>query len=161
MRVSRSISHRAQYTALVDILFATIGVFVIVFALQDLDPPQVLQPAPYDHLIVCDADGGLTHAAAATRGANDAPPITRTVAPDDLAKALASGGRVLIALDAACMADTGGKSMAARLREVEEDLSDRVATATSPLILFEFAPLGAGEVRAEALRARFLSGERP
>ena len=160
MRVSRSISHRAQYTALVDILFATIGVFVIVFALQDLDPPQVLQPAPYDHLIVCGADGQLTHTAAPT-DADAAPPDTRAIAPGDVTDVLAPGGRVLIALDAACMAEVNGKSMATRLREVEEDLSDRIATATSPLTLFEFAPLGDGDAGAEALRARFLAGDRP
>ncbi|KQI70751.1 hypothetical protein AN191_16355 [Loktanella sp. 5RATIMAR09] len=159
MKVSRSISHGAQYTALVDLLCATIGIFVIVFALQDLEPPQALQPAPYDHLVICDAGRALTYNGRNTDQA--------TVLGDEdlgngrLMQELAGGGRVLVALAGDCLVQDEGPSVAAQLREIEEDLSDRPATDASPLTLFEFSPLGQDDNGADAIRARFLLGDMP
>lgn len=159
MKISRSISHRAQYTALVDILFATIGVFVIVFALQDLDPPQALQPAPYDHLIVCEAPDALAYLG---RDGQDPIPLGASdIGTDRLAVLLAGGGRVLVALAPDCLSSATPPDIANRLRDLEEVLNDRPATDTSPLILFEFAPLGIDDLGADAIRQRFLTQVRP
>ena len=156
MKISRTISHGAQYTALVDILFATIGVFAIVFALQDLDPPQELQPAPYDHLIVCDASRQLSYTSVQTGEPSNFP--VADIRSGALAERLAEGGRVLIALAGECVETMDGPDIPASLRDLEDALSDRPATAVAPLTLFEFAPLGLDETGAEALRARFLNG---
>lgn len=156
MKVSRTIRHTAQYTALVDILFATIGIFVIVFALQDLDPPQELLSAPYNHLIMCGAERQLTFTSAATGATSD-------FTPDDLdagmvEERLVGGGRVLVALSGDCLVGDGGPSVAAALRAIETTLSERKTTALTPITLFEFAPLGEDDAGPEALLARFLSG---
>lgn len=158
MTPSRTIRHTAQYTALVDILFATIGVFVIVFALQDIQPPTALQPASYEHLVLCDADRRLTiHTQGDTPGEGQV--LGRIeLGAEALEQALKGGGRVLVALAAACLMNDGKASVATQLRALEKRLSDRPATATTPLTLFEFAPLGLGAHGAEALIERFVVG---
>ena len=156
MKVSRTISHRAQYTALVDILFATIGVFVIVFALQDLVPSSDLQPARYDHAILCGPENRLSYLNRSDDGPVDLS--ERDIGSGRLAGMLEGGGRVLVALDGACLSQRGGDSLFAQLRELEDRLSDRPASDRSPLILFEFAPLGAGDLGADGLMRRFLAG---
>lgn len=155
VRVSRSISHAAQYTALVDILFATIGVFVIVFALQDLDPPQPLQPAYYDHLIICEGQGALGYLGRDGQEATELP--TADIGSGRLETLLAGGGHVLVAFDSVCLLPGDGPGVARQLRDLEEALNDRPVTDTSPLILFEFAPMGLDDTGADAIRARFLT----
>jgi hypothetical protein len=154
VKVSRSISHGAHYTALVDLLCATIGIFVIVFALQDLEPPQALQPAPYDHLVICDAGPSLTYS---SRNTDQAVVLSSDdIGNGRLIQELAGGGRVLIALAGDCLMEDEGPSIATQLRDLEEDLSDRPATDVSPLTLFEFSPLGQDDNGTDAIRARFL-----
>ncbi|MEE3317029.1 MAG: hypothetical protein VX202_04640 [Pseudomonadota bacterium] len=154
MKVSRTINHQAQYTALVDILFATIGVFVIVFALQDLDPPQDLQPAPYDHLILCDTADTVAY-----YGAGPDQPLTLN--KDELRNGrlgtLIQSGRVLIAFGRDCLAQSQQGGLYRMLVDLEEELTERPATETSPLTLFEFAPLGTTH-GTDALIQRFLLG---
>ena len=156
MKVSKTISHRAQYTALVDILFATIGVFVIVFALQDLVPASDLQPAPYDHAILCGPDARLTYMD--STGENEIGLDERDISSGRVADLLAAGGRVLVALGGDCLSHRDGDSIFARLRDLEEVLSDRPASDRSPLTLFEFAPLGVGDLDIDSIRQRFLAG---
>lgn len=157
MKLTRTINHAAQYTALVDILFATIGVFVIVFALQDLAQPQDLQPAPYDHLILCDGTGTLTY-----HGPDPAAaplPLDARAQPSAALKArLEAGGRILVSLAAPCLQQAKGESLASRLHRLEEDLSERESTETPPLTLFEFAPLAADPEAAGDLLQRFRAG---
>lgn len=157
MILSKTISHRAQYTALVDILFATIGVFVIVFALQDPVPASELQPAPYDHLILCGPDGQLSYLDGESVG--EIALDEGDVGSGRLAELLAGGGRVLVALGGDCMSQRDGESLFAQLRDLEEILSDRAASDRSPLVLFEFAPLGTGELGLDGLRRRFRAGQ--
>ncbi|MCF2872049.1 hypothetical protein L0664_13320 [Octadecabacter sp. G9-8] len=156
MRISRTISHGASYTALVDILFATIGVFVIVFALQDVQPPQDLQPAPYAHLVLCEQGQVLSYLSAGSD-------TVTSLAIDDLdngrlEERLMQGGRVLVALAGDCVRKDGANSIATLLTKLETTLSARPATGAAPLTLFEFSPLGQGEMGADVLRQRFLDG---
>ena len=149
----------AQYTALVDILFATIGVFVIVFALQEVTPPVQLQPAPYTHLVICHDAERLSFL-----GDTDRAEIEfgrAALRNGDLAERLQSGGRVLVAMASGCLEATDLAPLAESLRDLEETLSNRVSTTIAPLVLFEFAPLGTGPNTAEALVQRFLSGVSP
>lgn len=157
MKLSRTISHGAQYTALVDILFATIGVFVIVFALQDPVPPQDLQPAPYDHLLLCEDSGAVTHHLA------ESEEVT-TLSMDDLRGSarldvLAAGGRILVALAPACLGRHDDKSVAETLLALEETLSERAAGAAGALTLFEFAPMDDGDNNAAEILRRFRGEE--
>lgn len=156
MRISRIISHGASYTALVDILFATIGVFVIVFALQDVQPPQDLQPAPYAHLVMCAQGQVLSYQSA---GSDVVTPLEI----DDLdngrlQERLVQGGRVLVALAGDCLRQDGANSIATLLAKLETTLSERPATGAAPLTLFEFSPLGQGDFGADVLRQRFVDG---
>lgn len=151
MRASKVIPTGASYTALVDILFATIGVFVIVFALQDVEPPQDLQPAPYAHLILCDEGPALSYL-----GVDAAEPLLldMTALEDgQLSDLLSSGGRVLVALHGDCLTQNGDDSVAQRLGAFEESLSEVPTTGAKPMTLFEFSPIG----EAERLRDRFLA----
>jgi len=138
----------------VDILFATIGVFVIVFALQDPEPPTDLQPAPYAHLLICHDSDRLGYVGPDYR---TEVPLSRGDLDDGrVAGLLAAGGRVLVALGPDCVDDVNRKPMAEALRTLEETLGNRVVTTIAPLTLFEYAPLGTGPNDAEALVRRFL-----
>lgn len=128
-----------QYTALVDILFATIGIFVIVFALQELDPQVDLVPAPYDKVLICGADRVLRlH----DKDAADPVSFSPSEIVSDLQDRLQTGGRVLVGLSAECMIDADdGVVLVDRLRDMERQLTEREADAASSLLLIEFAPL--------------------
>lgn len=156
---ARTIRHRAQYTALVDILFATIGVFVIVFALQDLEPTVALQPAPYQHLVTCGPDRTLTYfgGAVSPEATTGEALGTGARAIDRLEPLLGAGGRVLVALSAACLDAVEDGSDATRLRALEDRLSERRSNRTSSLTLFEFAPVGTGPYGIEAIIADFMA----
>ena len=156
MRRATALMQGAQYTALVDILFATIGVFVIVFALQDRDPPVQLQPAAYTHLVICHDAERLGYFGADDR--NETPLDPAAVSDGTLAERLQAGGRVLVALGAECVEASGARPVAEALRGLEETLGNRIATTVAPLVLFEFAPLGTGPNSAEALVRRFHEG---
>lgn len=150
---AKSMQKAGQFTALVDILFATIGIFVIVFALQELDPPVDLLPAPYDSALVCGDDRALRLYA---RGAEQPHNINIRSMERDLTDLLQRGGRVLVALSADCMRDPGdGVVVADRLHDLERNLTERETDTASTLLLMEFAPLAAGE--EDALIARFNS----
>jgi hypothetical protein len=156
MRRAAKLMQGAQYTALVDILFATTGVFVIVFALQDVVPPVRLQPAPYMHLVICHDAERLGY----MRGGDEVEAALGRSAVSDgtLAERLQSGGRVLVALGPACVEATDQRPLVESLRELEATLGNRLATTIAPLVLFEFAPLGTGPNSAEALVRRFQEG---
>lgn len=149
---SRTMRHAAQFTALVDILFATIGIFVIVFALQDISSPADLQPAPYDRLLVCRDDRSLN-----LYSPNDEP--RSFVARDingSLSEALAGTGRILVAFAGSCAVDDGnGLVLIDRLLVLEQTLGERPMDGQDPLTLFEFAPLGSGQSGPNALIERF------
>jgi len=152
-RALRSIQKAGQFTALVDILFATIGIFVIVFALQDLDPPVDLLPAPYDAVVTCAEDRNLRFFRAEAEGPQIFGP--RDIARD-LRDVLDEGGRILVALSANCVIDTGdGIVVSDRLRDVERSLTERTGAEAKALLLMEYAPLEAGGEKT--LIARFLS----
>lgn len=138
--MSTSTLQRAgQYTALVDILFATIGIFVIVFALQELEPPVELLPAPYDAVLICDSDRALR---LYRDGEQEPVDYDRRAISSDLQNELGAGGRVLIALTAECTTDPGdGIVVEDKLRALERKLTERNADEVSALLLLEFAPL--------------------
>lgn len=124
------------HSALVDLLLATIGIFVIVFALQELQRPDDLQPAPVDGVILCH-DQRLT---AFTR--QSAP---KTIAVGSLVQEIArlwpQGGRLWVAMDELCAFDGARAALLAS----EDELAELSGAATWVL---EIAPLAAGEEAA-------------
>jgi len=147
---SRNLRKAGQFTALVDILFATIGIFVIVFALQELATPSVLRPAPYDALVLCGSDR-IVRLHRMTGEVQEFGP--RDIA-GPLSEAVEGRGRVLIGLSQECAVEADGIVVADRLRTMVRDLSDRREDGDT-LDLFEFAPLGGPGADATALLERF------
>ena len=142
------------FTSLIDILLATIGIFLIVFTVQSVSHAQRLQPAPYDGIISCDAeadvaldlklpDGTLTH--------SDLAKGTLIAALRDLLK---NGGRFLIALDPLCLIDESADSPSSQLARLEGDLSDLADPDTTHQ--FEYVPLGPSPDDLKGLRHRWL-----
>ena len=157
--------HAAQFTALVDILFATIGIFVIVFVLQDLETPSDLKPSRYDALVTCGA-GQQISLYLASDGLSPEP--ARIFVPEEidglLAEALAGRGRILVALGSACLeARDGASPPGDELRELERRLGTRAGSGPEPLTLFEFAPLGSAQADHDSLLKLFheSSGAKP
>lgn len=151
-----ALQRAGQYTALVDILFATIGIFVIVFALQELKPPVELRPASYDAVLVCDSDRALR-----LYRADEQEPVNyglRAIG-SDLQDELGAGGRVLIALTTECTTDPGdGIVVEDKLRALERKLTGRNSDKVSALLLLEFAPLAKGG--EAALLDRFVASSK-
>ncbi|MGX0905121.1 hypothetical protein ACSSV8_003715 [Roseovarius sp. MBR-79] len=148
----RRLQKAGQFTALVDILFATIGIFVIVFALQELVTTSELKPAPYDALILCDPDRTIR----LYRKTGEAEEFSSRDISGPLSAAVEGSGRALIGLAQECAAEAEGVVVADRLREMAEDLSERREDGDT-LDLFEFAPLGGPGTDAKALIERFAS----
>lgn len=155
---NRALLRAGQFTALVDILFATIGIFVIVFALQKLEPPADLRPAPFDALLACPADRVLQlHRKNGEKPTRYGP---RDIS-GKLADELRSGGRVLVAISKECASDTGdGIVMIDRLHDLERKLTEHDAGEKSPLLLLEFAPLAADGTNRLVQRFTLSAGEK-
>lgn len=123
-------------SALVDLLLSTIGIFVIVFALQELQRPDDLQPAPVDGVILCQGQT-LT---AFTR--DSAPGV---IAVDNLVPEITrlwpQGGRLWVAMDELCAFDGARAAVLA----TEDSLAELSGAATWVL---EIAPLGQGQEAA-------------
>lgn len=118
--------------ALVDLLLATIGIFVIVFALQELQHPDDLQPAPVEGVILCQGQS-LT---AFSRG-RTAQPVTTANLVQDISRLWPQGGRLWVAMDESCAFDGARADLLAS----EDGLADLSGAATWVL---EIAPLGPG-----------------
>lgn len=134
-----SASAGAGMTSLVDILLSTIGVFVIVFALQEISDPVTRVPAPFDGAILCGADGDYTafdlNGGSAALPEADMAAALRIFAPD--------GGRFLIALAPGCAEarNTKGGSAAGLAWTLVSDIGAQRADAPDALHRFEIAPL--------------------
>jgi len=138
---------RSGYAALVDIMLATIGIFVIVFVLQDLSPPQALQPAAVDGVVICAVESLVLHRA----GMEPLPIGTRDIAAP-LIEAFSLGGRIWVAIEAQC-AFEGGMAEVTKARGILAELASDGNAA--PLVL-ELAPLGTDG--HDALLARLEQG---
>jgi hypothetical protein len=142
------------FTALVDILLATIGIFVIVFAMQSVAEVQRLQPAPYDGIISCDAKERI---ALDLRGPDGA--VKRTDLPTGdilpvLRMLLADGGRFLVASDPLCLINASADSPESQLVRLEGELSDLADPDTTHQ--FEYVPLGPAPDDLAGLRSRWM-----
>lgn len=111
-----------SYAALVDILLATMGIFVVVFTQLHLNDAPRLQPAPVDGLIVCSDPAQLTlhHHADGSFVTQDATIVTVVAA---ITGKWPQGARIMIALSRACATGTQGQDLwgiETRIRRLED-----------------------------------------
>lgn len=149
----------AGMTSLVDILLSTIGVFVIVFALQEISEPTARVPAAFDGAILCDADGRYT--AFDLNGGSAALPEASMAAA--LRAFAAEGGRFLIAITPGCAeAKTAkGGSAAGLAWTLVSDVGAQRAEAPDALHRFEIAPADDDAHSFQALMARIAPRQAP
>jgi hypothetical protein len=142
------------FMSLVDILLATIGIFLIVFAMQSLAEVRRLQPAPYDGIISCDAEERITldlRGPGGTMTRSDLPkgdilPLFRAL--------LSDGGRFLVASDPLCLIDSAADSAASQLARLDGELSLLADPDTTHQ--FEYVPLGPAPDDIAGLRRRWM-----
>ncbi|NKN31687.1 hypothetical protein [Marichromatium bheemlicum] len=126
-------------TSLVDLLLATIGIFVIVFALQEVVVPSERVAAPFDGAVLCDAGGRYRGHLPDGR----VQPLDRA----DLATAVRlwapAGGRFLIGITPGCAQTelTRGRSAAALAFAIRAELGLQTDPSGEPIHRFEIAPL--------------------
>lgn len=129
-----------DFTSLVDILLATIGIFVIVFAMQSVTEVQRLQPAPYDGIISCDAEERIALDLRGPDGTAMRSDLPKGDILPVLRKLLVDGGRFIVASDPLCLINASADSPASQLARLEGDLSDLADPDTTHQ--FEYVPLG-------------------
>lgn len=139
--------------ALVDILMATMGIFVIVFALQEVVDAPTRRPAPYDVLVICRDDGTV----AAHQSGQAAPTLTEPAGFAALLPGLApEGGRFLVALSAGCAVPPTGGTAASQVLIAAFEAANRVTgEVVDVLHRYELAPLGGDGFDEPALLARW------
>lgn len=131
-----------DFTALIDIMMATIGIFVIVFALQEIVEQTTDDPKPYDLLIFCTSDGALD--------LHRRDGETRTAQPDAVAdgveRFLPDGGDLFLGIGPGCPQQTVTAVVQAlgALGRVDPD-------APTSVHRYEMGPLGAGAFGPEGL----------
>ena len=139
-------------TSLVDVLLSTIGIFVIIFALQEIVVPTERAPAPFDGAIVCDDVGAYT--------AHDLQGRSHLLDTKDLAKAMTEfapeGGRFLLGITPGCAAaeikrGTFASSLAFSMRR---ELGLQTDSSGEALHQFEIAPLDRDTYSFEAMLGR-------
>jgi len=143
-------------TSLVDILLSTTGVFVIVFALQEISDPVERVPAPYDGLIACNETGA--YVAYDLRGGDARLPESRMA--EALRAFAPDGGRFLVAIGPGCAeARAAGGGSASFLAWSLADQADQArAEVDDAIYLFEIAPIDAAAHSLAALLSRMAGG---
>lgn len=131
---------------LVDILFATLGVFVIVLTTQELleSVPKVEVPA--DAVVICADENNLTLALA---GVEARQTLSVQTLGAGIAEALPKGGNIVIGIEDGCL--SGQSSAFLKI----ETLDDSLAAISDGNVFFRmrYIPLGGGAFSAEALIA--------
>jgi hypothetical protein len=133
-------------TSLVDVLMATIGIFVIVFALQEIVETPSLVPAPYDALAFCrDAETvALYRSAEAGPDAAGAARVAMGIGPfeEQLEHLFPKGGRLMLGVSTACLqAMADGTTPAQRLIAALDRANALAADEASVLHLYEVVPV--------------------
>lgn len=139
-------------TALVDILMATIGVFIIVFALQKLDDTPVRFPAPYDVLVICRDPGTV----AFHRRQQETLLIDPTELRALLERTTPDGGRFLVGITPGCAVPDGkGSTPSQQLINAFEAANKVVRDKADALHLYDLAPVGGDDFDEQALLAKW------
>ena len=138
------------YTALVDILLATLGIFIVVFALQSKITEQTLMPAITDGLVICTETNEQPEALLVSMKAGSElgirSPVDGSLA-SKIRKTWPEGGRLWVAISRECAFGHG----MGFLRDAEQELR-RLGDASAPYVL-TLAPLAPGA--ADDLIARW------
>ena len=144
------------FAALVDILLASIGIFVIIFALQEIVEEVPLEPLDYSALVLCDGQTSLSLALPEETVAVESISVLSGL----LAERLPDGGAIFFGLALPCQTQAArpGVSFAMALREEREALV--AMNEAAPVHLFEVGPIMADEGAAEAFATSWRSGGR-
>ena len=144
-------------TSLVDILMATIGIFVIVFALQEVVSTPPLVPAPYDALAFC-RDAGTV--AIYSDDKSGGPSVVSVEGfTTALNRLVPNGGRLMLGVTRACVqADAKGSAPVQRLIDTLEQANTLAPNRTDPLHIYEVVPLGDGAFSEPVLVERWHIG---
>ncbi len=99
-----------SYAALVDILLATMGIFVVVFAQLHLEDAPSLQPTPVDGIVQCVAgeDVVVHHYESGTFGST---PVGIDAAETALTDIWPRGARLLVTMSQECALSERGQSL--------------------------------------------------
>ncbi|WP_273523273.1 hypothetical protein [Rhodosalinus sediminis] len=127
------------YAALVDILLATMGIFVVVFAMQTLSDVRERVPAPVDGLVFC--HGGAQGVRLLSMQAGQEVETRGSAGPDladRIRRVWPDGGRIWVAVGRECALSDAMNAV----RDAERDLR-RLGDASAPYVL-EIAPLPSG-----------------
>jgi len=141
-------------TSLVDIMLATIGIFVIVFALQEISRPSERVPAPFEGAILCDVHGDYSFYGLDGRSY----PLKRSDLVASLMAMQPNGGRFLVGIAPGCASVRIDKrSRASDLAyAMRRKLGLQNTPSGEPLHQFEIAPLGKDSCSFDTLLERIL-----
>lgn len=151
---SASVQQNAGMTSLVDVFLSTIGIFVIIFALQEIAVLTERVPAPFDGAIVCDKDGAYT--------AHDLQGRSELLDLKDLAKAMKKfapeGGRFLVGITPGCGAKEvkKGPYASSLAYPMRRKLGLQTDSSGEALHQFEIAPLDREAHSFEAILGRIV-----
>jgi len=153
-RVPRPGLPAAGYAALVDILIATMGIFIVVFTQLQLDDAPRLVPARVDGLAICQAENDIT-----LHRWQSGQEVITTVTLADLRSSIEtlwpSGARLIIGMTQSCAYSPS----AGELWELETAIR-RVTQAGANYLadIFPVSAESAGASSVEELRARWRAG---
>lgn len=143
-----------EYMALVDILFAILGIIVVVIALQPVMNETADRPRPFDGLVLCTGSDTVIVAAP------DAPPAKRPLEAviADISAREIPGPVVLLGIAPPCA--LGDPSPARLLRKALDDAARVDRGETQQPYLFEMLPLAEeGPDGAEGVLERFKASD--
>lgn len=147
----------AGMTSLVDVLLSTIGIFVIIFALQEIARPTDRVPGSFDGAILCDDEGRYI--------LHNLDGATETLDISDLAGSLGAlvpaGGRFLVGISAGCATTEIRKGVTAisPAYGMRSELGLQTDPTGEAIHQFEIAPLDSSANSFSALLSRIRVGD--
>lgn len=142
-------------TSLVDLFMSTIGIFIIVFALQEIAEPVERSPAPFDGAALCDSDGRF-HAYRPDGARTD---LDSDALADSLTAAFPQGGVILVGVTPGCAAaEVGGRPAPLAAVLARRDLGRSETETGEPLHRLDIAPVENGHDAWDSLIDAIFSG---
>jgi hypothetical protein len=106
-----SSAQAGSYAALVDILLATMGIFVVVFAQLHLEDAPRLQPTPVDGIVQCVAGEDVVVHHHESGGTFRSTPVRIDAAETALTETWPRGARLLVTMSQECALSEHGQSL--------------------------------------------------
>jgi hypothetical protein len=139
------------FAPLIDILMASIGIYIVIFAFQEIEDHPTLHKARYDGIVLCQSPSAAEIYLAPDAAGES---IAYQALEGYLASETPEGGRFLFAKGDGCYdAGEGIRTPSYRLRLVEEALTDN--SKPNRMHQFEIAPLGNPPYDRDGILARW------